>query len=483
MWAALDAQLARGVAARDALGRLVGIDRDPGAVWLSRAGLWQRWQAEGGVDPAQVRAQVIWGSALPGQPDDGSHAVQPLTVLARLGAPSGANLVVGNPPYLSQLRGAAVRDRAAAAALAEATGGEVLVYTDTAAAFWALGSRWLAPGGVLCLLLPRSVLAARDAASVRRGLASRLTLQWAWRDERGLFDASVRTAALVLADRPPPDAIAVCSGLPPAQVAALPAALASQPDRWSAVLLDAADHAVAVPAKLEQGDTPTIAQLALVTADFRDEYYGLAPAVAEGSSDARWPVVTSGLLDPLGQAWGERPCRLHGQLWTRPQLLPERLEPAMQRWWSQRARPKVLVATQTAVIEAAADPAGQLVPVTPLLSVLPHNPADVWRLAVALTAPIVSRLALERHAGAGLSAGALKLSAKQLAALPLPVHQSQWDAAVQLALTLRLDRPVLEQPGFAQLLLRLGLAYGQPEPDARATAAWWWTRLRRSPPG
>lgn len=482
LWVALDAQIARGVAARDALGRLCGIDRDPGAVWLCRAGLWQRWQAEGGVDPAQVRAQVIWGSALPGQPDDGSQAVQPLAALAKLGALRGADLVVGNPPYLSQLRGAAVRDRAAASALAEATGGEVVVYTDTAAAFWALGSRWLAPGGVLCLLLPRSVLAARDAASVRRGLASRLTLHWAWRDARAMFDAAVRTAALILADRPRATAIAVCSGLPPAPVAALPAVLASQPERWSAVLLDAADHAVAVPAELQHGDHPTITQLAVVTADFRDEYYGLAPALAEAPADAHWPVVTSGLVDPLGHAWGLRPCRLHGQLWSRPQLLPERLDPAMQRWWSLRARPKVLVATQTAVLEATADPAGTLVPVTPLLSVLPHDPADVWRLAVALTAPIVSRLALERHAGAGLSAGALKLSAKQLAALPLPVDQTRWDAAVQLALTLRPDQPALDQPVLAQLLLQLGLAYGQTEPDARATAAWWWARLRRSPP-
>lgn len=482
LWAALDAQVALGLAPAAVLPRLCGIDRDPGAVWLTRAGLWQRYQAAGGASAAQVRAQVRWGDALPGAAPDGTPAVHPPTWLAESGAQHGADVVLGNPPYLSQLRDRTARDRAAAAALASATDGEVVGYSDTAVAFWALASRWLAPGGVLCLLLPRSVLAARDAAPVRRGLAQRLTLQWAWRDDRLLFDASVRTAALVLADRPLPATLPVYTGLPPRLDARLPAALSADPDRWAAVLLDAADHALAVPPRLHAPDHPIFGQLAQITADFRDEYYGLAPGLAEGPADARLRVVTSGLVDPLGHAWGQRPCRLLGQLWTRPQLLPERLDAAQQRWWSRRSSPKVLVATQTAVLEAVADPEGRLVPVTPLLSVLPHDPGDVWPLAVALTAPVLSRLALERHAGAGLSAGALKLSARQLAALPLPIQSEPWREAVRLARALRPDQPAVEQALLDVLLVQLGLAYGQSEPEARAAADWWWHRMRRSPP-
>ena len=495
LWAAADVQLAAGLPVAAVLGRLCGIDRDPGAVLLARARLWLWQSAAGCVDVAAIRRQLVWGDALaplaanaaspqvlPAAEDTGPPAIAVRPWLAGLGAVHGADVILGNPPYLSQLRSRTTRDRDAAASLAATTDGELRGYADTAAAFWALSRRWLAPGGAVCLLTPRSLLSSRDAAAVRAGLAGQLHLQAVWRDDRPLFDAAVRTVALVLADRPPPDAVPVLEGLPPRAVANLPAPVPA--DGWTTALLDRRDHAIALPFLLLDGHAGLLGDLAQVTADFRDEYYGLQPAVRESTQDqVDGPqILTSGLLDVLSQAWGQRPCRLHGQRWQRPVLEVTALDPALQRWWHKRAVPKVLVATQTAVLEAVADPTGQLVPVTPLLSVLPHDPADVWRLAAALTAPLLTRLALQRHAGAGLSTTALKLSARQLAALPLPTDNAAWQEAALLAAQLA-EAPVQARDlALDRLVVLLGRACGQSAAEARLAADWWWSRRGLSVP-
>jgi hypothetical protein len=94
-------------------------------------------------------------------------------------------------------------------------------------------------------------------------------------------------------------------------------------------------------------------------------------------------------------------------------------------------RPKVLVATQTRVVEAAADPDGRFLPLTPVLSVEPLAPADVWRVAAALTAPQVTAWALRHHGGSALSADAVKLSARQILDAPLPTDPDAWSEAAR----------------------------------------------------
>ena len=51
--------------------------------------------------------------------------------------------------------------------------------------------------------------------------------------------------------------------------------------------------------------------------------------------------------------------------------------PAVARWARKRQVPKVLVATQTRVLEAVADLDGQMVPVTPTVSVEPTGAVGV----------------------------------------------------------------------------------------------------------
>jgi hypothetical protein len=93
-----------------------------------------------------------------------------------------------------------------------------------------------------------------------------------------------------------------------------------------------------------------------------------------------------------------------------------------------RLRPKVVLATQTRVLEAAVDVDGSWVPSTPVISVEPVAPEDVWRVGAVMLAPPVSAWALANHAGAALAANAIKLSAKQARTMPLPVDDRAWRA-------------------------------------------------------
>lgn len=96
--AALDALVRRGVSASAAVGAVWGLDSDPGAVDVARNSI-SRWAAEHGDDPSAAdqvaRRQVTVGDGLlgdwPGAPFD---------------------VVVGNPPFQSQLRALTARDPA-----------------------------------------------------------------------------------------------------------------------------------------------------------------------------------------------------------------------------------------------------------------------------------------------------------------------------------------------------------------------------------
>ena len=121
---------------------------------------------------------------------------------------------------------------------------------------------------------------------------------------------------------------------------------------------------------------------------------------------------------------------------------------------SRPSIPKVLVATQTNVIEAVLDRAGDWVPMTPIISVMPiapvpsptglldtqpvdtqpvdTQPVDAAHLEAALLAPAATAWAMRQFGGGAMSSGGLKLAARQVAQIPLPRDRGAWDAAVEL---------------------------------------------------
>jgi hypothetical protein len=221
----------------------------------------------------------------------------------------------------------------------------------------------------------------------------------------------------------------------------------------------------------------TIGDLAIATADFRDQFYGLRGCIVENREDCEWPrLVTTGLVDPAWCRWGEAATRIDKQRWQRPRLDLELLsrDPELALWAAARLVPKILLATQTKVLEAAVDERGEWLPVTPLITVVPRAGVDIWLVAAALLSPVLTAWSVMHYAGAGLSASAIKLSARQVMGLPAPPREcAEWDEAAVLVREASAEGVELRR---RELLVRAGrlmcAAYGVA--GARGELISWW---------
>ncbi len=459
-----------------------------GADARSRADAWCRDHRGRGVQTL-VPGPVHWGV-------DFADVVRPGPATGVRRA-AGFDVIVGNPPFLNQLRSATAAGAGARSLLRARFGGAVRGYADAAAAFVMLALELVASDGVIGLVLPRSMLAVEHAGDVRRALvrAGAPTALWvsspahsapgdraartqpAGRDAASFAGATVSTCAVVVA-------MGLRSG--PLRRAAGPAfaalndlrvdadELAAHPS-WSHLVADAAGAP-----RVMLRSRRTLADLAEATADFRDQYYGLDGFIVDSAEDhpRRPRLITSGLIAPLASLWGRAPTRILKRAWLHPRLdldaLDARAEAGdatavmMRAWARARLVPKVLIATQTRVLEVLPDPEGVLLACVPVITVTPKDPARLWHVAAALAAPAATLVAFTRHAGAGMSVDAIKLSAKQVLALPAPEDGPRFDAAAEAV------RRVCERGG--------GLA-AESVPEcldldeaARAAAGAWWAR-------
>jgi hypothetical protein len=337
---------------------------------------------------------------------------------------------------------------------------------------------WVAPGGRVGLVQPTSVLSARDAAPVRRAVVGAGALRSIWAAGAGVFDAAVPTCALVIEIGGTQGPVRRWQGPGIEPGPGLEVGREGVGEEWGRLLAGG----LGIP-EVTLAGAGVVGDLADCTADFRDQYYGLAPYVRDASPDgAGTPLVTAGLIDPAVCRWGSRSTRFLKQTWQTPQVDLEALaeHPKLGPWARRRLVPKVLLATQGKVLEAVADPEGRLLPSVPVVTVQPRDPADVWRLLAVLLAPPVCAHAAARYAGSALNPDAVKLSASQVAALPLPEDRGAWDdgtrevRAAQEALTDEERRTHLLHAGR-----HLCTAYGVEGETAEAVLAWWVKRLPR----
>jgi N-6 DNA Methylase len=390
--------------------------------------------------------------------------------------PGGFDVVLGNPPFLNQL--AAATSRSGRSVLG---GGP---YADVAAEFLALARRVARPdGGRIGLVLPASVLATRDAAPIRRQLLETSSLEGLWWVGEKVFDAAVRTIVVSVCRGRNSGPVRRWTGVPPAMASATAPPAADDPT-WGPLVAEL----LGIPAVSLPADGPRVADVASALAGFRQHFYGLVPYVADraaddGASDedTTVPLVTTGLIDPGDCAWGQRPARFAGRVLARPAVDLAALDtgdPRVAAWVRARRVPKVVVASQTPVIEAAVDATGTWVPSVPLIALTPRRPAaaseaadaELWRLGAALCAPPLSAWAAARCLGAALSPGAIKLRPDELLDLPLPTGWTLSRRLTAAAERLRAG----DVHGCAELAMA---AYGVDDPGL---LAWW--RARTRPP-
>ncbi len=358
---------------RESVRRLFGVDIDPLAADVARA------------------ATALWSGGTPAEVTVADFLVE--------GA-SGADVVVGNPPFRSPLRAGGTPGPRA--------------YTDISGRFLLKALDVVGPGGRVGLIQPQSVLAARDAAPVRAAVSG---LRALWIAEAKVFSASTHVVAVVAERDGEPGPVDLYAGR-----------AVDFRGRAAGSWAHLAARARGLP-DVRLAGKRTLGDEASTTAGFRRQYYGLRDHVTEWGAGS--PLVTSGLIEPGHCAWGERTARIGGQPWLRPTVDLQVLDDDVQAWFSDRLVPKLLVATQTKVVEVVIDEAGVLLPSVPVISVA--APARrLWPLAAALMSPPVTAWALQRAIGTGLSADALRLSASLLRDVPLPTDDRAWSAATNV---------------------------------------------------
>ncbi len=389
----------------------------------------------------------------------------------------GFDVMLGNPPFLNQLENGTVSTRPAAALLRARFPDEVGAYTDTAALLLLHAAGLLRPGGRLGMVQPQSILAAKDTRGVRAALARLAPPTHVWWSGAHVFPGTaVYVTALALRRGPPVATLVRAHGLAFEPLPPLPldGEALTTAETWAPLVADALG---APPLTLRTRGT--LGDLATATADFRDEYYGLVPYVvdrAEADERAFPRLVLTGHIDPARSWWGARPVRFGKRAWTAPRVDLAALERdgGLAAWARARRVPKVLVATQTKVLEALADPDGAWLTTTPTLSVLPRDPVLLWRVAAVLLGPPASAWALTHYGATALAAGAVKLSARQVEAIPLPVDPVAWDeAAAHVAAAHADPDPVGARARLEAAAAAMVRAYGGDE----ALGAWWRARL------
>lgn len=476
--AAADRFVRAGAAPAEALAGVAGMDIDPGAVQVSRWSL-ELWAAAHGVAPDEVNLDIVEGDALRGYP---SHW------------PREA-LIIGNPPFATPLRTGAVPESVAAFR----EGREHLLgpYTDLAAMHLLAAVERCERGSVVALVQPQSLLAGRDSEPLRRYCEQVAPVHAMWAAREAVFDAGVRACAAVLhpgGDRP--GVVQLASGpavTPGARIATQDAIGPTGTDDAS----DAPDPsdssdgtsawagyaarslgAPALPSELHQRNAAERlgSLISSATAGFRDEYYGLVAACSEWTgppADAPNRLVTVGSVEPLAHRWGVDPCRFGGERWLQPTIDVDALDTKVRTWTERRLAPKVVMATQSKLLEPVVDRDGTLVPATPLLA-LHADPADLDLVAAVLLSPPVVAWAWQRWFGAALAVDALKLAARQVVELPLPSDRAAWQRAADLIGRTAISTVVEGAALSDEVAAIMNDAYGA---DA-AVLQWWRARAK-----
>ena len=459
--AAIDQLVQAGAEPSQALGQVAGIDIDEGAVWVAEAALGI-WSLDAECEVAGV-PNISHGDGL-------------------LDDLPPAERVVGNPPFLNQLRSSSSHTPDRRAALRDRWDGLIGAYTDDAWLFLAAALQTLSPGGSIAMVQPISLLAARHADAIRQVVHDQAQMTGLWIGRDRVFDAAVQVCGVVLTrtSEPTPGRVErrVGADFEPVQ----PLTESPAPPDWGR----AGATALGVPQVHIAATDRVVGDLAQATAGFRDQFYGFVPYVSEAASKDVKPgsgmakLVTVGMIDVLGLSWGQRQFKFAKRNVERPVVELDALrqgDPKLGQWADARLRPKLLVATQTRVVEAWVDEQGTALPVTPVLSIEPDDddPNTLWLLAAALSAPAVSAQSLAAKFGTAMSLNAVKLAARDVLAIPLPSNADAWQAGADL---IRDRSASISSAEYAQFAELMGRAYDERDEEL---ARWWLARAEPAP--
>lgn len=388
-------------------------------------------------------------------------------------AQGGFDVILGNPPYLNQLESATVVDPGVKRFLDFRFGAIKQAYTDVATLFLVAAQGLLRPGGRSALVAPLSFFSAKDARHARNLLARGASLRSFWATTDRIFpSASVFVGAACLQHSGPRQVQVrrrFGNDFLPVSPLSLDMGTLVDEATWGRLLADL----LGIPPVDLRG--PPLSSLADTTADFRDQFYGLIPYVKEDDGSEDPPLIVTGLIEPAACLWGTQGCTFGKVRWERPRLRLSALleDPVLGAWARARRVPKIVIATQTRILEAFADSEGHCINTVPTITLTPHRVEDLWHLLAVLLSPPVSAWALGRYAGAALSMNAIKLSAAQVGQIPLPAPGPSWDEAARWV-----QKASEDEANRRKWLVEAGVAMCRAyNVEAGPLLSWWGKRL------
>ncbi len=398
--------------------------------------------------------------------------------------------VIGNPPFINRIRAASSGGNNSLSLLTQETRHliQAAPYTDISAIFLNLAADIVTDRGWIVMVQPVSFLAARDSEAIRASLLSQTQLRAAIFDHSKSFSAVVDTVTLVFYKGPPSTYHTVTIKAISKTGTIRKVVTTLSVESRSLSQLAAIASAVPLPIDLHldhTSDRRSIEELAFSTADFRDQFYYIKANVTEelahGSQDNEsLKVITVGSIEPSKVLWGENYVLIGGKKYLRPVLSKKGSDnPKVLEWLVKRSRAKVLVATQSEVIESVVDLSAQLIGSVPVISVTPKRQDDIFAIQSMLSSSALSAVAIGRHIGSGLSHKALKLSASQIAALPLPSNQRPWQKAAEIH-SIIVEQGITKVDELLEMLKEADTYMQQAYAlDSQELHAWWFSRVTR----
>jgi hypothetical protein len=345
----------------------------------------------------------------------------------------GFDVILGNPPFLNRLENLTRGEDSHRLALQAKFNKAGKGYVNYASLFLLESSRLIRIKGFLTLIQPESLLATKDSNSTRRYLASNGNMLHLWLALENVFEANVRTCAPVWQRGLVQDLkVERSSGLlgKVEDGVELPENF-SETATWSFLISDL----LGVPRTSKFASQGSLSELGTcLSGDFIGNFYDLSEFVIDEQLTDNARLMTVGLVDPLISRWGKKTTKFNKKTFTYPRIDEVRAHKKqnISRLLKTSMVPKVLIATQTKVLEAYPDVSGKMVASIPLLSFVPTDPSNLFRVTAMFLSPTLNARVASEVMGSGLVTHALKLSRDQVLALPLPKEGKSWNEAAKM---------------------------------------------------
>jgi len=338
----------------------------------------------------------------------------------------GLDVVVSNPPFGSAITQDTARTELDHARYRKLFADVARGAYDISFLFAVAAVQALEAGGRYGLVMPRSSLSLSSGAGMRAAMMRLAPPEIIWApDTSKLFDGADVFVALIVGERGgDPGQLRVSDSVP--DEGGGPADELRVVDRWPGDTWSAALLAEYPLAGAVRDKGIELARLDGVTTIFggaaTGAAYDLRPLVTEKGTGLK--LVTTGLIDRYECLWGVSRCRYLKRDYSEPRwpALERTLPTSVRRASERQYAPKILVGGLSRVIEAVADPLGELGGVVSTWVVQPNEPGgnSLWLMEAFLNSPVLSLIYMTDFRGKELSGGNTTIGQRELRTLPIP---------------------------------------------------------------